>query len=135
MTRPRTIVLFERLYLLTLFIGAVHTAVQWTTLVARASPAVVLLTQFFTFGLTLLLVLLVSRRQSGIARIVLMAAFAIGLPVVGSLFAEGTYGAGIWIIIVQVMLQIVALGLLFAPPSRAWISGTWMASAEDDAAS
>lgn len=117
---PRSIVNFERLYLLTLVIGAVHAALQWPTLTAMSSPGLVLSVQLITFCITLLLVLLVSRRRSKIARIVLVAAFLIGLPTVADFFRSGIFGAGIWVLVAQLALQVVALALLFAPDSRRW---------------
>jgi hypothetical protein len=120
--RPRSIINFERLYLLAILIGAIHTAVQWPALTATASPTSVLLVQLFTFGVTLLLVVFVSRRRSKVARVLLVAAFLVGLPMLGEVFKSGVFGGTFWVLVGQVILQAVALALLFTPPSRAWFA-------------
>lgn len=122
MVRPTSIVRFERLYLVTLLLGAVHTVVRWPALVAASSPGVALVTQLVTFGLTLILVLLVARRRSRIARIILVAAFLIGLPIAVEVLATGVFGLGSWVVVAQIILQALALLLLFRPESRAWLA-------------
>lgn len=119
--RPASIVWFERLFLVTLAIGAVNATLQLEALTAVASLAVVALIQLVTFGVTLLLVLLISRRRSKIAAIILAAAFLVGLPTAIGLLQSNAAPQVLAATIVQLVLQIVALGLLLRPESRAWL--------------
>lgn len=120
--RPKAVVTFERLYLLTLAIGAVHTARLWPALTANTAPGTLLVIQLVTFGLTVLLVLLTSRRRSRIAAIILLATFLIGLPVaLGQLGALVRDGISAVILVLQLLLQTVALIMLVTPSSRAWL--------------
>ncbi len=118
--RPGSIVNFERLYLLTLLIGAINVVIQWPVLVATTPVPTLLAIQAATFGITLLLVMLVSRRRNKLARLLLVAAFLIGLSQVTALFQAAQLDLASVIIAVQLLLQVAALALLFAPASRAW---------------
>ena len=119
--RPRSIILFERLYLLAIAIEVGRVAIEWPLLLqASASDHWV---RVASIGLSLLLVLLTSRRRKRIAGIVLAALFVIGLPMISTVFQPGMAMSSAAIIMVQIALQAVALALMFTPASRAWFAG------------
>lgn len=116
--RPRSIILFERLYLAAIAIEAVRVAIEWPLLLqASASDQ---LMRVGSIGVTLLLLLLTSRRRKRIAGVVLAALFVIGLPMIATVFQPGIAPSSAAIVVVQIALQAVALALLFTPASRAW---------------
>jgi len=121
-TRPWSIVAFERLFLGALLIGAIHSAAKWDELVAMASPAFVLAVQVLTFGLVLLLVLLVSRKRSNIAKWINVGLFVLGLPMLGAQFRSGLALGWPLVTIGQSVIQAIALALLFSPSARDWLN-------------
>ena len=123
MERPKAIVAFERMFLFSLTIGLVQTVVGWDALVGRASTGAMLTLLALTFGTIGGLVLLVSRGRSRSSKWVLVALYALGLPMfLGSLDA-GTLIGWAMLALVQAALQVAALGMLFAPSARAWLAG------------
>ena len=119
--RPRSIVAFECLALLSVFFGAVQDALGWQGLVAKAgSVAMVLAIQIITFAIIILLVLLVSRRRSRIAKWVLIISFVIGLVPFVQLLRSGQFTGSAIISIVQAALQGIAIVLLFTRDARPW---------------
>ena len=120
--RPKTIVAFERIYLLTLLIGVFQAIIGWRQAIALASPGFVVTIQAVAFGLILALVLWVSRGRSKVAKWIMVGLFVLGLPGTFVSFRSGmTLG---WPILTlsQTIMQVVALGLLFTPSARAWLS-------------
>lgn len=116
--RPRSIILFERLYLAAIAIEVGRVAIEWPLLLqASASDRWV---RVAAIGVSLLLLLLTSRRRKRIAGIVLAALFVIGLPMISTVFQPGIALSNAAIVVVQIGLQAVALALLFTPGSRAW---------------
>lgn len=119
--RPKSIVSFERLYLLAIAIEVVRFALEWPRLLhATASDQWV---RVASIVVSLLLVLLASRRRRRIAGLVLAALFVIGLPMIAAIFQPGTDLLSSVSIGLQVLLQAAALALLFRPDSRAWFAG------------
>lgn len=118
--RPKTIVLFERFYLLAILIEMVRIAAQGR-LLAQSSLADMSI-RIAAVGISLLLVLLTSRRRKWIAGVLLAALFMIGLPVVSTLFQPGVDVPAAAFIFLQIILQIAAIALLVAPASRAWFA-------------
>lgn len=122
--RPRIITAFEWIFLVTLGLGLIHSVSLWRQLTTLASPAFVIAIQCFTFLVMIGLVLAVSRRRSNIARWVLCGLFALGLPVFfGTLqhFDEVVRTDPLsWILMPQLVLQAVAIALLFTPAARRW---------------
>ena len=119
--RPKSIMLFERLYLAAIAIEVVRFAIEWPRLLhAAASDQWV---RVASIAVSLLLVLLTSRRRRRVAGLVLAALFVIGLPMVAAIFQPGTDPASSVSIGLQVLLQAAALLLLFRPDSRAWFAG------------
>ena len=119
--RPKSIVLFERLYLAAIAIEVVRFAIEWPLLLrASASDQWV---RVAAIGVSLLLVLLTSRRRRRMAGLVLAGLFVIGLPMVAELFRPGVAPTIAVAVAAQLLLQAVALVLLFRPESRAWFAG------------
>ncbi|MFN3943374.1 MAG: hypothetical protein ACK4K7_00425 [Allosphingosinicella sp.] len=122
--RPKDITLFERLYLGSLALGIIHTAVTRDgTLFEGAGTLIVVAIVGGGFGLSLLLALLASRRRSNIARWIIVIFFAISLPfAVVEFFAAGFAFPGI-AILVQWGISTAAIYFLFTPPALAWFRG------------
>jgi len=119
--RPKTIVMFEQFYLLAILIEVVRIALQWQLLTQSSSPDVWL--RIAAVAISLLLVVLASRRRKRVAGLLLAALFVIGLPVVTSLFQPGVDTATAAFIVIQLLLQRVAIAMFLAPASRAWYRG------------
>ena len=119
--RPKSIVNFERLYLAAIAVEVGRVAIEWPLLLqASASDQWV---RVAAIGITLLLVFLTSRRRSRVAGLILAALFVIGLPMVATIFQPGVSPAISVAVGAQLVLQAVALALLFTPASRAWFDG------------
>lgn len=120
-TRPKTIVAFETLYLATLLLGLIQTIAHWNEMVAVISPASAVAVQMFVFGVTLTLVLLVSRRRSRIAMWIMIGLFLLGLPVMAGLLRAGLLIGWPLANLASMVTQIVALALLFSRSARHWL--------------
>lgn len=120
--RPVTIVNFERIILATLALGAVQTWLGWDRLAALSSVPRLIVTDIFSFGLVILLTLLVSRRRSKVAMWISIVLFVLGLPVIVLLAVKGEMVGSALISIVQTIGQFVAYGLLFTPSARRWMN-------------
>ena len=127
--RPSSIQWFERLSLLALAIGALVSVATWGDVLlsvraAGLSPTVAAVIHILLFALLVGLVLLISRGRSVIAKWVYVVLFVAGLavtaPGLGEIFEQGVLGL---VQAVQLLLQVIAIGLLFAPPARAWLRG------------
>lgn len=127
--RPPSIVWFERLSLLALAIGALVSVATWDGVVASAqgsgmTPTVAAIIYIVLFALLVGLVLLISRGRSVIAKWIYVILFVGGFLAtardLGGIFDLGLLGL---VQALQLLLQIVAVGLLFAPPASAWLRG------------
>ena len=127
--RPRSIVLFERLYLLAITIEIARAASDWPQLTQTSSPD--RWVRLASILVSLLLVLLASRRRRRWAGLILGALFVIGLPMVTTVLQPGTLFETSAVIVAQILLQAAALAFLIAPASRAWFVGTPAAEAAD----
>jgi len=128
--RPRSIMLFESLSLAAVALGALILGLTWNALMASVyarirgtgiEPAVMILAALYV-GLLVLLILLTSRRASIVAQwlftAIIVAELAMTLPGLGAMARGGLVG---WAQIVQLILQLVAVGFLFMPDARAWL--------------
>lgn len=118
-TRPRSIASFERLYLLAIAMEVADILLDWPSLQSSASQLAVRIASVLA---SLLLVLLASRRRRRVAGLVLAALFVIGLPMVANALQPGIPLEASALILVQIMLQAIALVCLFAPASRTWFA-------------
>jgi hypothetical protein len=120
--RPTTIIYFERLMFATLAMGIVQTTFAWNDLVAIAgSPLAVVLHQLFTIGRMIALTLLVSRGGSRIVMWICIGMFALGLPLLFVLVAQGLLLGSKLILVGQAVGQFVAFSLLFTASARRWM--------------
>ena len=127
--RPPSIVWFERLSLLALAIGALVSVATWNEVLASIQSSGIGATaaaaiHIVLFALLVGLVLLISRGRSVVAKWVFVILFVGGLiltaPGLGGIFERGLLGL---VQAVQLLLQVIAVGLLFAPPASAWLRG------------
>lgn len=115
--------LFERLFLGSLVLGAMQAFGGWETLEARRSAGEMLALLALTFGTLGGLVLLVSRGRSRAAKWVLVLLYALGLPLTLGSWDAGTLVGSAWLALVQAAVQVAALALLFTPAAREWLAG------------
>jgi hypothetical protein len=125
--RPRSIILFERLFLASLAAGLVQAWLGWPHLIARAAreghgPGAMLALLALTFFTLGALSLLVSRGRQPSAKWVLTILCAIGLPLVLASVAAGNVVGSPGLALVQACLQVGSLALLFTAEARAWLS-------------
>jgi hypothetical protein len=126
--RPRAIVWFELLYISTLAIGGVQAAIGWRQLIALANLSSIFVIQISTFVIILLLVLLVSRARSKLAKRILVLCFALGVPTLWLTLTSGDMPGIAILTAVQTTAQVVAMLLLFTPGANAWMHNrvrTW----------
>ena len=119
--RPESIVWFERLYIASLAIAAAVVAMGWDS--TGRIPTIVLLAGIaLGLLLPLVLVLLVSRRRSGIAKWVLVALFLLGLAANLATYDPGKSLRLDITALLTTAMQMLALALLFTAPARAWLA-------------
>jgi hypothetical protein len=131
--RPQSIILFERLFLLSLAVSAVSFAIGYddTMRVAANDPAMrqfglgqgfIVGTLAVSFAIYLLLWYLVAHKASNVAKWILIALVAIG---VASLpFAlGGPLKLTLWLNLGVYALEVAALAVLFRPDAMAWFRG------------
>jgi len=122
--RPLSIKRFEMLYYISLLIGVVTSAIMYESMLRQASPLFIGIVQFFTFASTALLIFLISRKRSKIAKWFLVGMWAIGLifyiPQLSQMLHVGL--AGVFSII-QLCLQAVGLYYLFTDEVKEWMDG------------
>ena len=132
--RPKSIELFDKVYLGSLVLGLVNTAANWSQLVASAEKAGAgaaslgsgLLIGSIVGGLaiSLLLWFFIARRASNVAKWIFVVLTAISIfGVLSSLINPlAPKGAAIIGGVVTTALQVFAAWLLFRPDAAAWLS-------------
>lgn len=135
MDRPRSIVQFERLYLGAWLLGLLNTVLNWGRMMnaARVSAGASQISEGFTSNImiastvggsiiTLLLWYFVARRASDIAKWIVTVFFGIALMSFLWGIAAGTVGVGVPVIVsvVALVVQGLAVVMLFRPDARAW---------------
>ena len=124
--RPKSIVTFERLALLSLAIAMIVTIATWDRTVAafRASgyPASLpLITEVAEFGIGLALILLISRKGSRIAKWILAILTAAGVVEL-AIRSAGHFG-GSWMDFAEIAKMLLLAGavcLLFGADAKPW---------------
>ncbi|SNS47218.1 hypothetical protein SAMN06295912_10769 [Sphingomonas laterariae] len=126
--RPQSIILFERLVLATIALGVLASAINWQRTLAMIQQfgfgaTFIVVVQACSVALMLLLLYFVSRRGSEVAKWIYVVLVVIGgvntLATFNTLLAMG--GSGM-IAPIQLVLQLIAIWLLFRPDSAAWFS-------------
>ena len=135
MQRPASIVMFERCYLGAWVIGLISTAVNWNTMAetANANPAAASLGPSFATNvmiatvaigtvISLLLWYFTARRASVVTKWIVTVFFVISLlAFLRNLTIGGVVvGATAAFAIVTLVLQGVAVAMLFRPDAKAW---------------
>ncbi len=137
--RPASIVLFERLVLLSIVLGIINTILVWDQLNAQVAqqgvgPSMVLGIQGVTIALYLLLIWFISRKGSPVAKWIYVVLAGLGLVAglagIGQAFALGTLN-GI-LSILGYVLAAVTIWLLFRPDSKAWFADGRTATPDPD---
>jgi hypothetical protein len=125
--RPQSIAKFERVVLVRLVIGFLITVMNWD--VARVLAArmglgngVLIFTAALAIGVTLLLLWLIARRRSEVAKWIYVVLTAIGIAIglygISALFRQSTPIAIMHI--VHYALGAFSIWLLFRPDTRPW---------------
>jgi hypothetical protein len=137
LTRPRSIRLFEAFFLTSFLLTLVATALIWPTLLAQAAAqagaanlgdgtlAVIAgVGVAIVSAIMLLLWWFVARRGSGVAKWVLVLFTAYNLySLIGSVQAGASVTTLPGLVSgAALLLQVVAVGLLFLPDARAWFA-------------
>jgi hypothetical protein len=131
MTRPNSIIWFERLYLGTIALGLINTAITWSTIQGQvaATPGAGLLPGGFMIGtiligvvVNLLLWYFIARRGSNVARIILTVLFALGIFGVFAIFVQGMPWSMKIVPLISFVLQAVGVFLLYRPDAKPWFS-------------
>jgi len=122
MEMPKSIKLFEQLFLVTLVLGVIQSALLLNEAGMMDGAAYsVAIFQVIVIILIGALILLTSRKKSVICKWILVVFFVLGLvayiPELARFFEHGITGA---ISSVQVLLQAVAIYLLFNNDSKLW---------------
>lgn len=130
--RPKSIVEFERVYWAIIALGLASTALNWSDMMSSVSvqrmmatigTASVYVTALIGFGIQLLLWYFIARRGSVGAKWIFVVLTGIGLVTSALALARGGEGETAILAVIGVILlvlQIVAIVLLFRPDTRAW---------------
>lgn len=127
--RPKSIVTFERLALLSLAIAVVITVATWdgTSASFRSAgypAALPLISSIAEFGIGLALILLISRKGNRIAKWVLALLTAAGVVELALRKIGGGFG-GSWIDIAEIVKTLLLAGsvcLLFRADAKPWFN-------------
>ena len=126
--RPRSILLFERLFLFSLVLGGVQAAAGWEELGRRAAAGegegAMLALLALTFGTLTGLALLVSRGRMRSAKWLLVILCFLGLPLFFARLTGGTIVGWELLAVVQAALQVTSLALLFTKEARGWLAAS-----------
>jgi hypothetical protein len=137
MARPASIVLFERLWVAALILGAVNMVVAWPETLSLYRTAGLFaalgvdprlglaLIDGISLLLSLLVLILVSHAGSRIAGGIALLLAAWALVVIGRMLGErdaapGTQGM---LAAICIFLQVAGAGMLLRPDARAWMRG------------
>ena len=116
--RPKSILWFERLYLASAVLGSAGMLSAWR---GASDPRTVLLTFTIMIFLPVTLAVLVSRRRSRVALILLLSlTWLLGVTFLTSAYLGDLRTAGDWVIFAAQMMAVAATFLLFTPSARAW---------------
>jgi Na+/proline symporter len=126
--RPSSIIWFERLFLASIAVGVLNSALIFPSLAASqpVSPAFLIGTIVVGVAINLALWWFAARRGSNAARIILTILFALGLASVLFTLTMGTYPPGTAGLLsgINWVLQVAAVVFLYRPDANAWFRGT-----------
>lgn len=131
--RPQSIELFEKVYLGSIALGLVNTALSWGALTASLQnagnaavtmgPGLMVLSIVLSLVISLLLWFFIARRASNVAKWIYVVITAIGVFGVLSSLANPLAPKGLTMIggMIATGLQVFAAWLLFKPDAVAWL--------------
>jgi hypothetical protein len=135
--RPRSIILFERIYGFSIVLGLVLGALMLMRLssfmpaggapqVAAMIPTIMVVSMVGGIAINLLLLFFIARRGSNVAKWIFVVLFALAvIGMAGGLLNSAAHVT--WIArlpsIVQIAIQAVCVWLLFRPDAAAWLEG------------
>ena len=133
MTRPYSIVQFERFYLAALVIGLVNSALNWGVVQAQFAsnpaaqpfgPGVFVALVGLGILIPLLLWYFVAHRASVVAKWILVLLFVLGAAALGRSIVAGNFPGGLRGILgaATLVLQAVAVWVLFRPDTKPWFA-------------
>jgi hypothetical protein len=126
--RPQSIILFERIVLATIALGIVASVLNWQRTVASIQavgfgPGFIIAIQAVSVAVMLLLLYFIARRASEVAKWIFIVLVVLGaLNLLVSFKAVLAMGPGGMISPFQIVLQLVAIWLLFRPDSLEWFA-------------
>jgi hypothetical protein len=133
MTRPQSIIWFERCFLGAIGIGLVNSALNWSKIqeAVAATPGAGVLPGGFLIGtmvvgiiINLLLWYFAARRGSNVAKWIIMVFFGLGLLGLARTLMSGVAAPTMNVFAyVALALQAVGVWLLFQPDAKAWFAG------------
>ncbi|HEX9932039.1 MAG TPA: hypothetical protein VGB08_04290 [Allosphingosinicella sp.] len=135
--RPASIVTFERLLLLMIVLGLVGAVLSWDTTAAAyaaqgLSEGVLIAAYAVALAVSLLLLWLIARRGSNVARwvyvVLCLAGLAVSLTTVGALLRQPL--PALLMQAAQLLLTIFSVVLLFRADASAWFSRSGSAPAD-----
>jgi hypothetical protein len=131
---PKSVWWFEKLMWLSLLLGVVASWLDWGRIMSQVQAAeagmqdvakiTALVTLVIVFGVMLLLIFLIARMRQNWARWVFTILFALGLPftlmnIPATISADLAAGG---LMLVQLVIQVVAVVMIFMPSSRPWFA-------------
>ena len=122
--RPKAIVTFERLFLLSIALSAVMLAIEPNYAVGPLSAGAMQIVKVVGILLSAGLLLWASRGRSRVAQWVLAALTLLGvLGTLSELTALEPLGRSFWLGLLGTVLQAAAVVASFTEPARAWFAG------------
>ena len=120
--RPNSIIWFERLYLATLALSLLVSALDWEGTAQGVGTAGAIAIMAVVAIVNVVLVLLVSRRRSRTVKWILaVISFLAAIGLIGYLQA-GLESPRDQIDFALILVQVCAIALLFTPSARAWLA-------------
>ncbi|KQU61751.1 hypothetical protein ASG67_00740 [Sphingomonas sp. Leaf339] len=123
--RPKSVILGEQVYAASIVMTIALAVMGWQEAASVGGPVLAATINVVVIGLTILLLLLATRRGSRVALWLLTALTAIN--VVGFLFqiSGGVVAAGLFGVLttLQTLSSVIAMVLLFRPNARVWFDG------------
>lgn len=131
--RPKSILMFERLFLGSLVLGALNVLLSWQDAAAQMADdpgaqqlglgsGFLLAITVGSFAVYLLLWLLIARQASTVAKWILTVLVALGVAFALPALA-GSWNVTLVLSLVVHALEILALVYLFRPDAKAWLDG------------
>jgi len=134
--RPKSVVMFERLFLASLALSVVNFFVSYDAAMEELArqPGVTklgigdgLLIATMTIGTAIYLLLwfLIARKASNVAKWVLVVFVAIGAVSFLAALTSARFDAAMMLALVLYALEIAAVAFLFKEDAKAWLKGEW----------